>query len=425
MLLGVTGKSAQLPLYVWLPDAMAGPTPVSALIHAATMVTAGVYLVARSHAIYAAAPAAQAAVMWVGTLTALFAATIAVGQFDIKRVLAYSTISQLGFMVAAVGMGAYVAGMFHLVTHAFFKALLFLAAGSVILGMESGHAATAGHAEGHEPEHDGPRLDTQDMRFMGGLRSRMGTTFWVFLAGALALAGVAPLAGFFSKDEILVAARMTSPLLYILLTLSALLTAFYVGRQVLMVFYGKARSEAAQKAVESPPMITVPLIILAALAILGGVINFPGILTLEHWLEHTIEHSLITGFDLPVAGISLLVALGGLALAWAVYGRSPLAQPEAPDPVSKKMPGLFNALHNKWWVDEFYNAIVVRPYQRLANFLAHPIDQGGIDAFANGLGALTQQVARMGSRLESGYIRAYTMAVLVGVVFILAYLALR
>ena len=237
MLLGVTGKSAQIPLFVWLPDAMAGPTPVSALIHAATMVTAGVYLVARNQALYSLIPAAQSAVMWVGAVTALFAATIALGQYDIKKVLAYSTISQLGFMVAAVGMGATVAGMFHLATHAFFKGLLFLAAGSVIQGVERGmHHGSNGEAE----------TDPQDMRNMGGLRKKMPVTFWVYLAGALALSGIAPLAGFFSKDEILAAAYHGQPAIFVILAVTAFLTAFYMGRQLVMVFFGKPRTACSR-----------------------------------------------------------------------------------------------------------------------------------------------------------------------------------
>jgi NADH-quinone oxidoreductase subunit L len=263
LLVGVAGKSAQIPLYVWLPDAMAGPTPVSALIHAATMVTAGVYLVARSAPLYTLAPAAQTTVALVGAVTALFAATIAVGQYDIKKVLAYSTISQLGFMVAAVGMGAFVAGMFHLVTHAFFKALLFLSAGSVILGVERGHhhlAHQAGHADSSHEE----VFDPNDMRNMGGLRKQMPVTFWVYLVGALALAGIFPLAGFWSKDEILADAFTKFPAVYWLLTIAAFLTAFYMGRQVWMVFFGAPRHAAAEHAEESPRVITVPLMILAA-----------------------------------------------------------------------------------------------------------------------------------------------------------------
>ncbi len=252
LLLGVTGKSAQIPLYVWLPDAMAGPTPVSALIHAATMVTAGVYLVARSAPLYTAAPTAQFIVALLGAITALFAATIAVGQFDIKKVLAYSTISQLGFMVAGVGMGAFAAGMFHLVTHAFFKALLFLGAGSVILGIERGHHDLAHGRNAHTGrEREAEVFDPNDMRNMGGLRYTMPKTFWVYLIGALALAGIPPFAGFWSKDEILAEAfRGGYAVVYWLLAIAAFFTAFYMGRQIWLVFFGKPRHEAAARAEE-------------------------------------------------------------------------------------------------------------------------------------------------------------------------------
>ncbi|MBP1701215.1 MAG: nuoL, partial [Chloroflexi bacterium] len=285
MLLGVTGKSAQIPLYVWLPDAMAGPTPVSALIHAATMVTAGVYLIARSAELYIQVPQVQNVVALVGAATALFAATIAVGQFDIKKVLAYSTVSQLGFMVAAVGMGAFVAGMFHLIAHAFFKGLLFLASGSVIQGVERGQ---------HHVEHDeklkktlkghSHDFDPQDMRNMGGLRHTMKLTFWVYLIGALALAGIFPFAGFWSKDEILLDASLHNQPVFIMLLLAAFLTAFYMTRQVLLVFFGKSRSSAAQYAKESPPTMTIPLIILAFLSTVGGALNLPGLHTFGHWV---------------------------------------------------------------------------------------------------------------------------------------------
>src|SRR3990172_1409356 len=282
MLLGVAGESAQLPLYVWLPDAMAGPTPVSALIHAATMVTAGVYLIARSAPLYVQVPEAQTFVALVGGVTALFAATIAVGQFDIKRVLAYSTISQLGFMVAAVGMGAIAAGMFHLVAHAFFKALLFLGSGSVIQGVEHGHH----HAEAHGKKKPGERFDPQDMRNMGGLRTRMRLTFWVYLIGALALAGIFPLVGFWSKDEILAESLLLQPTVFWLLLVAAFFTAFYMGRQVFLVFFGEPRSQAAAQAVESPPSMTMPLVVLALLSIFGGLLNLPGLHTFTTWLEH-------------------------------------------------------------------------------------------------------------------------------------------
>ncbi|MEW6649072.1 MAG: NADH-quinone oxidoreductase subunit L [Chloroflexota bacterium] len=421
MLLGVAGKSAQLPLYVWLPDAMAGPTPVSALIHAATMVTAGVYLVARSQALYLHAPLAQDVVMWVGGATAFFAATIALGQYDIKKVLAYSTISQLGFMVAAVGMGAAVAGMFHLVTHAFFKALLFLGAGSIILGMEHGHEHHAGH--GAKSGHDA--FDPQDMRFMGGLRRKMPLTFWVYLTGALALAGVAPLAGFFSKDEILAAASLDHTALYVLLSAAAFLTAFYVARQLAMVFFGKPRSSAAEGAGESPALVTVPLLVLAALSVTGGLLNFPTTHWLEKWLEHSLYGVQAAKFILSVALISLAVALAGLLIGWLVYGRKPLADAHQPDPLAQPLNGLFRALENKWWLDEVYQTLVVTPYQRLAEFLAQPVDQMVIDGVVNGMGGLVRATAQSWRRIQNGYVRSYALTILLGVVLVVAYLVLR
>ena len=426
LLLGVAGKSAQLPLYVWLPDAMAGPTPVSALIHAATMVTAGVYLIARSSPLFNVMPVAGQTVAWVGALTALFAATIAVGQSDIKKVLAYSTISQLGFMVAAVGMGAYAAGMFHLVTHAFFKALLFLSAGSVILGMERGDEGRDGENGRHGVigTQAGPETDPQDMRNMGGLQSRMPLTFWVYLAGALALSGIAPLAGFFSKDEILAAAAHT-PAIFVLLVLAAFLTAFYMGRQILMVFFGKPRSQSAARASESPAIITGPLVVLAVLSVVGGVLNLPGVVWLEQWLSHTIQDVLPGEFTWPVALGSLGVALLGLVLAWLVYGRRSLGSPESPDPLELSLNGLFRAVEHKWWVDEAYHAIFVHPYELLTRFLSQPVDLGVIDGTANGLARLSQRLARAGSRLENGFVRSYALAIAIGLALILGYLVLR
>lgn len=470
MLLGVTGKSAQIPLYVWLPDAMAGPTPVSALIHAATMVTAGVYLVARSHPLYAQVPQAQNIVALVGAATALLAATIAVGQFDIKKVLAYSTISQLGFMTAAVGMGAFTAGIFHLVTHSFFKALLFLSAGSVIQGIEAGM---------HHVEHDS-RLrkkignshdfDPQDMRVMGGLRKRMPITFWVYLIGALALAGIAPLAGFWSKDEILAEASLISPAIYWLLTISAFFTAFYMGRQILMVFFGEPRSEATAHAKESPPVITIPLIILAGLSVVGGFLNLPGVHTFTHWLEHTltIEEAMLhlrlgdmaeaSGkFNPLVAGISTALALSAIGLAWWMYARRypellklpPKQRPD--DPLKGFIGPVFTALENKWWVDELYQEVVIKPYTALTRILAEVVDWrfwhdwfhdvllaggyrlftrllsssfdlGVIDGAANSLGELTKNLSAQMCHLQTGYVRSYALSIFLGVVVILGYI---
>ncbi len=420
MLLGVAGKSAQLPLYVWLPDAMAGPTPVSALIHAATMVTAGVYLVARSNVLYTAAPAAQAAVTWVGALTALFAATIAVAQFDIKKVLAYSTISQLGFMVAAVGMGAITAGLFHLITHAFFKALLFLAAGSVILAMERGHQTTE-----HDPDQTGQEFDPQDMRSMGDLQKKLPWTFWTYLMGALALSGIAPLSGFFSKDEILTAASRTSPWIFVILILAAFLTAFYMGRQIFLVFFGQARSEASANASESSAVILVPLVILAVLSVIGGALNLPGTYILEKWIAQTmvVKPDQFVG---AIAGASFALALIGLFMAWLVYGRrKPLAHPGEPDPLARRLGKVYVGMQNKWWVDEFYQAVIVRPYQSLSELLAQPVDLGGIDAVSNGLGSSIRSLANFWRRWENGFVRSYALTLLIGLVVILAYLMLK
>lgn len=461
MLIGVTGKSAQLPLYVWLPDAMAGPTPVSALIHAATMVTAGVYLVARSAELYILVPQAQMWVSLVGGITALFAATIAVAQFDIKKVLAYSTISQLGFMVAAVGMGAFVAGMFHLVTHAFFKALLFLSAGSVIQGVERGH-----HHVEHDPKlrklikGDGHHFDPQDMRNMGGLRTRMKTTFVVYLIGSLALAGIVPLAGFWSKDEILAEASLLNPTVYWLLTIAAFFTAFYMGRQVLMVFFGKPRTAPAEHAEESPAVMTVPLIILAAASVLGGALNLPVAHTFTHWIEHTLTFVHAGEFNLIVAGVSTGLAVLAIILAWLLYSRRYEALQDLPaakrpdDPLRPMLGPVFTLLENKYFVDEIYHELIVKPYAALAKFLADivdwkfwhdwfhdtiiaggfraltrvtaiQIDLGFIDAIGNYLGKATRAVAGQMSFLQTGYVRTYTLSIVVGVVLMIGYLLLR
>ncbi len=472
MLVGVAGKSAQIPLYVWLPDAMAGPTPVSALIHAATMVTAGVYLIARSAPLYTLVPEAQYIVAMVGAGTALFAATIAVGQYDIKKVLAYSTISQLGFMVAAVGMGAFVAGMFHLVTHAFFKALLFLAAGSVILGLERGHhrlahARHARHAEKPkgkrkvESGHDGGDehaevLDPGDMRNMGGIRRTMPLTFWLYLIGALALAGIFPFAGFWSKDEILLDAKLHYPSVYWQLTIAAFFTAFYMGRQVWMVFFGTARTGAAAHAQESPKVMTVPLVVLAVLSAVGGALNLPfkGFHQFGHWLEYTLGEIAALPLDLAVAGTSTALALLAILLSWLIYGRKPLKAGQ-PDPLKKPLGFLFTGMENKWFVDEGYAVLFIAPFKRISQFLAEAIDwrfwhdwfhdtliagtyhwmsnialdryadQRGIDAFANWLGSATQRMSATVRQIQNGFVRSYALSVLLGVVLILGYLILK
>jgi len=468
MLVGVAGKSAQIPLYIWLPDAMAGPTPVSALIHAATMVTAGVYLVTRSAELYMIVPQAQYIVAMTGAITALFAATIAVGQYDIKKVLAYSTISQLGFMVAAVGMGAFVAGMFHLVTHAFFKALLFLSAGSVILGMERGHhhAAHAHHDDhgkgkkgkktGHHEEEHHEVFDPGDMRNMGGLRKTMPVTFWLYMIGTLALAGIVPFAGFWSKDEILLDASLHYPGVYWLLTIAAFLTAFYMGRQVWMVFFGNSRHEAAAHAEESKPIITVPLMVLAALSLLGGALNLPfeGFHNLTHWLSYTLLEVESMPLNLQVAGVSTLLALLAILISWFLYGRNPLKAGQI-DPLKKPLGFLFTGMENKWFVDEGYFAIIINPFKKLSAFFADVVDwrfwhdwfhatviagtynllsnivlniyadQKGIDAFANWLGTATQWLSGTVRKVQNGFVRSYALSVLLGVVFIIGYLILK
>lgn len=457
MLIGIAGKSAQIPLYVWLPDAMAGPTPVSALIHAATMVTAGVYLVARSAPIFSLSHDAQYIVATLGAVTALFAATIAVGQYDIKKVLAYSTISQLGFMVAAVGMGAYVAGMFHLVTHAFFKALLFLSAGSVILGLErghhQGHSSDAG--DPHELAEPVETFDPADMRNMGGLRRQMPVTFWVYMIGTLALAGIFPFAGFWSKDEILLDASLHFPHVYWVLSAAAFLTAFYMGRQVWMVFFGPARHPAAAHAQESPPVITVPLIILAVLSALGGLINLPvsGFQQLGHWLEHTLSEVELLPFNGAIAGLSTVLALAALALSWFLYQRKPLETGD-PDPLAKPLGLAFVGMQNKWFIDEAYQFVIIRPYARLAKFLAEtldwdflhewlhdsiivsgfvglarfladPVDLGVVDKISTLLADWVRETSETLREMQTGFVRHYALSVLVGVVAILGYLLLK
>jgi NADH-quinone oxidoreductase subunit L len=324
-------------------------------------------------------------------------------------------------MVAAAGLSAGVAAMFHLVTHAFFKALLFLAAGSIILGMENGHeAATQGgnHHSGHSD------FDPQDMRNMGGLRDRMPLTHWVYLAGALALSGIVPLAGFFSKDEILAAAERSNTVIFFILLVSAFLTAFYMGRQLVLVFSGTVRTRAAGAARENGPIIAVPLVILAILSVIGGLVNFPGIWSLDTWLGHTLGDLLPSVFAPLTAVISVLVALAGLGLAYLIYAISnQFTKPAQPDPL-ESLGVLWKGMANKWLVDEFYGAVVVRPYRWLARFLASPVDQGVIDNISAGLAWLMQTLANVLRKVQNGFVRVYALVVLLGVVAILTYLML-
>jgi NADH-quinone oxidoreductase subunit L len=454
LFLGAVGKSAQIPLYVWLPDAMEGPTPVSALIHAATMVTAGVYLMVRVHPLLILAPKVMNLIAWTGVLTALLAATIATSQNDIKKVLAYSTISQLGYMFLAVGVGANVAAIFHMVTHAFFKALMFLGAGSVIHGMH------------HE----------QDMKRMGNLRKWMPITAGTFLIGWLAIAGVPPFAGFWSKDEILLGAYQHNKIMYVLGLVTALLTAYYMTRQIVLVFFGKERflhttnagfapvhaatdahadsadaSAHADKAHadsphadsthaddhahgpvtphESPILMLLPLVALAGLSIVGGLINTPFSTKFEFlakWLESAkipgTEVSSFVGETAHIAGgtklilaaIAVACGLAGIAIGWKVWSRG-ADQPKLEPQILK----------DAYDVDHFYSNIFEKPGRLLSNFAAFTFDRKLIDGFVNGIGGVVQSVGGIVRKVQTGYVRSYALGILGGAVLVLGFVILR
>jgi NADH-quinone oxidoreductase subunit L len=424
LFLGCTGKSAQIPLYTWLPDAMAGPTPVSALIHAATMVTAGVYLVARTNVLFALAPLSSTVVAGIGALTALFAATIALRQYDIKRVLAYSTVSQLGYMFLAVGTGAYASGIFHLVTHAFFKALLFLGAGSVIYAMHEAYHASHSDA------------DAQDMRNMGGLRQHMPATFWLMLIATLAIAGIPPFSGFFSKDEILAAAfaraaeRPIYYLFYSMGVVAALLTAFYMARLMVMTFLGENRTGERERAHlrEAPLIMTGPLIVLGVLSALGGLVNLPPYLgggALEHWLEPvTAPAAAFFRLEMPhgrteVFLITAAVLIGAAGLL-AGY-RATLKRRTLPADEALADTGFAEVLHRKYYVDEIYDAIIVHPVVWLSRLvLWKGIDQTVVDGAAvNGTAKVSRGLGWLGSQLQTGQVGVYVVLFLVGALLIL------
>ena len=411
LFVGACGKSAQLPLYIWLPDAMEGPTPVSALIHAATMVTSGVFLMTRTAPVLAAAyPWAPDVIATVGALTALFAATVAVAQTDIKKVLAYSTVSQLGFMFLAVGSGAYVAAVFHMVTHAFFKALLFLGSGSVIHGMH------------HE----------QDMRRMGALRRLMPVTAFTFIIGWLAIAGVPPFAGFWSKDEILLYAFANNRALYLVGMVTALLTAYYMTRQVIMVFFGEARWHDradehgahgdAHEPHESPWVMTLPLAVLAVLSVLGGAIQLPFSKSthfLEHWLEPVVHgaEAKISGTwahdnKWLLLGLAVVVAATGIALSVSVYAKGKFA------PVEPQL------LADGWRYDAAVSSLVGGPGRGLFQGIADT-DARVVDGAVNGTGSLVQSLAGVLRRSQNGFVRSYAALVTVGVVALLAWFVVR
>lgn len=399
---GATGKSAQIPLYTWLPDAMAGPTPVSALIHAATMVTAGVYMIARSNVLYSLAPVTQGVVAIIGLATAILAATIALKQNDIKKVLAYSTVSQLGYMFLGLGVGAYTGAVFHVMTHAFFKALLFLGAGSVI------------HAMHHE----------QDIRKMGGLKKYLPITHITFLLACLAIAGIPPFSGFFSKDEILIAAYARNPVFYWIGLGGALLTAFYMFRLYSLTFLGKFRGTHEQEhhVHESPAAMTIPLIVLAVLSVIGGFFGLPEILNdkigthhyLEHFLSPVIAHDDKTTHAVPHSTEYMLLAVSVVLIGIVCIIA---ANRYRKDAVSEAEPtGIAKAMQNKWYVDEIYNAIIVRPLNWLGRFFNNVVERSGIDGLVNGVGRAVQYGGRQLRLLQSGQVGTYVLLMVVSLV---------
>lgn len=412
LFVGATGKSAQIPLYVWLPDAMEGPTPVSALIHAATMVTAGVYMVVRCSPIFSRAPVALEVVMIVGILTALMAATIGLVQTDIKRVLAYSTVSQLGYMFVAAGVGAYSAGIFHLMTHAFFKALLFLGAGSVI------------HAMGGE----------QDLMRMGGLRKNTPVTFWTMLFAALAISGIFPLAGFFSKDEILWSAWSRGHhFVWFFGLITAGLTAFYMFRLILLTFFGEGRysEEVRHHLHESPSTMTGPLIALGVLSVIGGFVGLPAWMNwlgsnrffqfLEPSLEYTAsqDHSEIShAAEFGFAALSVAVACAGIYFAYFLYIR----KPKLPGELAARWKEIYRVLLHKYYVDELYDAAIIKPtVQASTNVLWKKADAGLIDGAVNGVGESIQAFASVLKNIQNGLIRSYAAWILLGMAAVLLY----
>lgn len=408
LFVGAVGKSAQIPLYTWLPDAMEGPTPVSALIHAATMVTAGVYMVVRCNVLYTLSPFALTVVAVIGGATALFAATIGLAQNDIKRVLAYSTVSQIGYMFLACGVGAYITGIFHLVTHSFFKALLFLGSGSVIHGL------------GGE----------QDMRKMGGLKKYMPTTHTTFLIGTLAIAGIPPFAGFFSKDEILLDAfTKGSLLLWGLGAFAALLTAFYMFRLLFMTFYGKSNmtKHVEEHVHESPMSILIPLLVLALLSILGGFIGFPTASAINSFLSPVIgggHHGMADGGDLhhvsnslmfSMMGISTGIAIVGILLAYLMY----IKQPDLPAKIVGKFKLIYTIIYNKYYVDEIYDAIIVKPTVKTSFILWKIVDVKIIDGFVNAVARIVELKSEVLKLFQTGYVRNYALSILLGGVIII------
>ncbi len=395
LFVGAMGKSAQIPLYTWLPDAMAGPTPVSALIHAATMVTAGIYMITRSNILFSASEFTQHVIAIIGISTALLSATIAIKQNDIKKVLAYSTVSQLGYMFLGLGVGAYSGAVFHVITHAFFKALLFLGAGSVI------------HAMHHE----------QDIRKMGGLKSKLPITHITFLIGCIAIAGVPPFSGFFSKDEILAAAFAKSPIYWALGVLGAAMTAFYMFRLYATTFLGQFRGTDEQEhhLHESPFAMTLPLILLAVASAIAGAIGIPELMGGHHWLSHQLipivgephEASLSHSTEWALMGISVAIAVIALLIAVNKYKRQADGEP---------LTALGKFLYNKWYVDELYNNAIVQPLNKFAGFLKEVIEKNIIDGAVNGTGKVVQYSARKIRLIQSGQVGYYILFMVLSII---------
>jgi NADH-quinone oxidoreductase subunit L len=429
--LGATGKSAQIPLYTWLPDAMEGPTPVSALIHAATMVTAGVYMIGRMNILFAMSPTTMAVVALVGAATAIFAATIGFAQNDIKRVLAYSTVSQLGYMFLAMGVGAFTAGIFHLMTHAFFKACLFLGSGSVI------------HAMHHALHHAHLDDDPQDMRNMGGLMKKMPVTFWTFFLSTLAISGFPLLSGFFSKDEILwwgFASTRGSWIIWMIGVIAAGMTAFYMFRCVALTFWGPQRTDAKAKdhVHESPWVITLPLVVLAFLAVVGGWVGVPHVIGnifghipnhLEHFLEPVFGHAQetyhiavrehlahATGVEWGLMGLSVLIAFTGIGIALFMY----LKNPELPARFTQKFSQLHRIVYNKWYVDEAYDVLFVNSTKKLGTFLWKGFDVHVVDGIVNGLAKIVNVFSSALRYTQTGLFQNYALTMVFGTVVIVA-----
>ena len=397
LFVGAMGKSAQIPLFTWLPDAMAGPTPVSALIHAATMVTAGIYMITRSNILFSHSEITQTVIAIIGISTALLAATIAIKQNDIKKVLAYSTVSQLGYMFLGLGVGAYSGAVFHVITHAFFKALLFLGAGSVI------------HAMHHE----------QDIRKMGGLKSKLPITHITFLIGCIAIAGVPPFSGFFSKDEILAAAFAKSPVYWVLGVIGAAMTSFYMFRLYATTFLGKFRGTDNQEAHlhESPMAMTLPLILLAVASAIAGAIGVPEMMGGHHWLSHQLstivgeptEIGLSHAMEWILMAVSVSIAVIALLIAVIIYKKK---TDEAPTSFIGKF------FYNKWHIDELYNTAIVNPLNRFAGFLKNSIEKQVIDGAVNGTGKLVQYSARQLRLIQNGQVGYYILFMVLGIVLL-------